>query len=309
MKIAEDITKLVGQTSLVKLARLGEGLPAQVLLKLECFNPCSSVKDRAALSMVDDAESKGLLKPGSLIVEPTSGNTGIALAYICARRGYRLILTMPETMSIERRKMLKALGTQLVLTPGAKGMAGAVERCNEILKGNPGSITMDQFSNPANPAAHRTGTAMEIWNDNDGKIDVFVAGVGTGGTITGVGETLKKLKPSVSIVAVEPAESPVLSGGAPAPHRIQGIGAGFVPGNYNAAIVDEIVRVTADAAGNTARELSRTEGILGGISGGAALCAALEIARRPQSAGKMIVAILPDAGERYLSTWLYEEAA
>ncbi len=309
MKIAEDITKLVGKTSLVKLVRLGEGLNAELVAKLECFNPCSSVKDRAALSMVDDAEAKGLLKPGSLIIEPTSGNTGIALAYICARRGYRLMLTMPETMSIERRKMLKALNAELVLTPGAQGMSGAVARCNELLKENPGSVTMNQFANPANPAAHRTGTAMEIWNDTEGKVDIFVAGVGTGGTITGVGETLKKLKPAVSIVAVEPAESPVLSGGTPAPHKIQGIGAGFVPGNYNPAVVDEIVRVTSIDAGRTARELAKREGILCGISCGAALCAAMEIARRPQSSGKMIVALLPDAGERYLSTWLFEEAA
>ncbi|MDD2774257.1 MAG: cysteine synthase A [Elusimicrobiales bacterium] len=308
MKIAEDVTKLVGNTPLVRLSKTGAGLAAAIAVKLESFNPCSSVKDRIALAMVEDAEKKGLLSAGALIIEPTSGNTGVGLAFICARRGYRLILTMPDTMSVERRKLLKALGAEIVLTPGAGGMSGAVAKAGELLKENPGSVTMGQFENPANPAVHKAATAMEIWNDTDGKVDIFVAGVGTGGTVSGVGETLKKLKPSVSIVAVEPAESPVLSGGAPAPHKIQGIGPGFVPKNYNPAVVDEIIRVASADAGRAARALARDEGILAGISSGAAVFAAVEVARRPQNAGKLAVALLPDTGERYLSTWLYEEA-
>jgi cysteine synthase A len=291
----------------VRLSKIADGIKCDVIAKLESFNPCSSVKDRIGLGMIEDAEKTGRIKPGALIIEPTSGNTGIALAFICARRGYRLILTMPETMSVERRKLLKALGAEIVLTPGAQGMSGAVDKAQELLTQNAGAIIIGQFDNPANPQTHKQTTAMEIWRDTDGKIDIFVAGVGTGGTISGVGERLKELKPSVSIIAVQPEESPVLSGGTPAPHKIQGIGANFMPKNYNPAVVDEVISVSAEKAGIAARQLAKTEGVLVGISSGAALSVALDVARRPQNKGKTLVVLLPDTGERYLSTWLFEE--
>jgi cysteine synthase A len=307
-KVYTDITKTIGNTPLVRINRLNEGSRATLLAKLEFFNPLASVKDRIGLALIEAAEKSGALKKGTVIIEPTSGNTGIALAFVAAAKGYRLILTMPETMSVERRQILKVLGAELVLTEGPKGMKGAIAKAEELAKETSNSFIPQQFNNPANPEIHRRTTAEEVWADTDGKVDVFVSGVGTGGTVTGVGEVLKKRRPSVKIIAVEPDDSPVLSGGAPAPHKIQGIGAGFVPGVYNSKTVDEIIRVkTADAAA-TARRSAKEEGILIGISGGAALWAALEVARREESAGKTIVVVIPDTGERYLSTWLYQES-
>lgn len=308
-RIYENITQTVGNTPLVRINRLAGDSMATVLVKLESFNPVSCVKERIGVSMIEAAEKEGLLKEGGVIIEPTSGNTGIGLAFTAAVRGYRLILTMPETMSVERRQLLKIFGAELVLTEGAKGMRGAIEKAEELHRSIPGSIIPQQFKNPANPDVHRRTTAEEIWADTDGAVDVFVAGVGTGGTLTGVGEVLKERKPGVKIVAVEPADSPVLSGGKPGPHKIQGIGAGFVPDVLNTKIIDEIMPVTQVDAGKTARDLAKKEGILAGISSGAALWAALAIAQRPESAGKIIVAILPDTGERYLSTWLFQDEA
>jgi cysteine synthase len=306
-KIAEDITQLIGNTPLVKLKKTGANLPGLIVAKLESANPCWSVKDRIGYAMIEAAEKAGKLNPGGTIIEPTSGNTGIGLAAVSAARGYKLILTMPETMSIERRKLLKALGAEIVLTPGAEGMGGAIRKAEEIAAANPGYYMPQQFNNPANPEIHRQTTAVEIWEDTDGKVDFFVSAVGTGGTITGTGEALKKLKPSVRVIAVEPAESQVLAGGAPGPHRIQGIGAGFVPQVLNKGIIDEIIPVKSDDAGAATRKLAKEEGILAGISSGAALCAAVQLASRPENKGKMIVVLLPDTGERYLSTWLWEE--
>jgi cysteine synthase A len=309
MNIADDVTQLVGSTPLVRLQRLAGGLPGRVVAKLESFNPCSSVKDRIGLSMIEAAEADGRIGDGTVIVEPTSGNTGIALAFVCAARGYRLVLTMPETMSVERRHLLGVLGAELVLTPGSEGMPGAIRKAEEIAAGLPDAFMPQQFENPANPDVHGRTTAEEIWHDTDGQVDVLVAGVGTGGTITGVSGALKKRKPSLRAVAVEPAGSPVLSGGEPGPHKIQGIGAGFVPGVLRQDLVDEIVQVDHEDAGSTARRLAREEGILCGISSGAALWAALEVARREESRDRTIVVVLPDSGERYLSTWLFEEPA
>ncbi|MBW2264194.1 MAG: cysteine synthase A [Deltaproteobacteria bacterium] len=309
MNIADDVTGLVGATPLVRLQRLSRGLPGQIVAKLESFNPCSSVKDRIGLSMIEAAEADGRIKDGTVIVEPTSGNTGIALAFVCASRGYRLVLTMPETMSVERRHLLGVFGAELVLTPGSEGMPGAIRKAEEIAAGNPDAFIPQQFENPANPEIHRKTTAEEIWNDTGGKVDILVSGVGTGGTITGVSEVLKDRKPSLRSIAVEPTGSPVLSGGKPGPHKIQGIGAGFVPGVLRTELVDEIVQVDHEDAGSAARRLAREEGILAGISSGAALWAALEVAKREESQGKMIVVVLPDTGERYLSTWLFEESA
>lgn len=305
MKYANSIGSTIGATPLVKLNRVAAGLPAQVFAKLEFFNPLGSVKDRIAASMIEAAELEGRITPKTLIVEPTSGNTGIALAFICAAKGYRLCLTMPESMSIERRKLLAHLGADLVLTPGPQGMAGAIEKAREILASDPNAFMPDQFANPANPRIHRETTAEEIWRDTEGRADILVAGVGTGGTITGISQVMKARKPSFRAVAVEPADSPVLSGGAKGPHKIQGIGAGFVPQVLDRTVIDEILTVTNDAAFETARELAKMEGILCGISSGAATWAALEIARRPESAGKLIVAILASTGERYISTELF----
>jgi cysteine synthase A len=306
MKIAEDITQLVGKTPLVRLKRIGAGLPGQVVAKLESFNPCSSVKDRIGLSMIEAAEKEGRIGKETVLVEPTSGNTGIALAFVAASRGYRLILTMPETMSLERRKLLAALGAELVLTPGPGGMPGAIQRAQELVDSNDHYLMLQQFENPANPEIHAKTTAEEIWSDTDGKVDALVAGVGTGGTITGVSRVIKDRKPSFMAIAVEPTDSPVLSGGKPGPHKIQGIGAGFVPKVLRMELVDEVIQVADADAGATARKLAREEGILVGISSGAALWAALEVARRPKSEGKLIAVILPDTGERYLTTWLFE---
>ncbi len=304
MKIAGSIIELVGNTPLVELSRLGKGIPARILGKLEMMNPLGSVKDRIAWAMIRDAEERGILGPGSTVVEPTSGNTGIGLAFVCAIRGYRLILTMPETMSEERRRILRALGAELVLTPGDRGMRGAVEEARRIAW-ELGAFMPQQFENPANPRIHEETTAEEIWRDTAGQVDIFVAGVGTGGTITGVGRVLKRRKPGVRIIAVEPASSPVLSGGEPGPHKIQGIGAGFVPAVLDCSVIDEVITVAEEEAVEASRMLARTEGILAGISSGAALAAALRVARRPEANGKTVVVILPDTGERYLSTGLF----
>jgi cysteine synthase A len=306
-KIANNITELIGSTPLVKLNRLTEGLGATVVAKLESFNPCGSVKDRIGASMIEAAEREGRISKDTLIVEPTSGNTGIALAFVCAARGYRLVLTMPETMSVERRQLLAVFGAELVLTPGSEGMPGAVRRAEEIVASNRQAFMPQQFKNPANPMIHRETTAEEIWRDTDGQVDIVVSGVGTGGTITGVAEVIKKRKPEFRAIAVEPADSPVLSGGRPGPHKIQGIGAGFIPEVLRLDLIDEIIKVSNDDAGETARQLARQEGILGGISSGAATWAALEVARRPENKGALIVAILPDTGERYLTTWLFQQ--
>ena len=306
-KIAERLTDLVGNTPLLELNNYNKnkGLKARVIAKLEYFNPAGSVKDRVALAMIEDAEAKGLLKPGATIIEPTSGNTGVGLAFVAAAKGYKLILTMPDTMSLERRNLLKALGAELVLTSGADGMKGAIARAEELKAANPGALILQQFDNPANPAMHERTTGQEIWRDTDGRVDIFVAGVGTGGTVSGVGAALKANNPKVKIVAVEPEDSPVLSGGKPGPHKIQGIGAGFVPKNYNSAVIDEVLQVSNDDAIRTGRELAKYEGLLVGISSGAAVAAATRLARLPENEGKTIVALLPDTGERYLSTLLY----
>ena len=303
MRVFHSMTQLIGGTPLLALERLAPG--AHILAKLESFNPLSSAKDRAALAMIEDAEARGLLKPGTVIVEPTSGNTGVGLSYIAALRGYRVILTMPETMSQERRSLLAALGAELVLTPGAQGMGGAIAKAQALLAELPAAWMPDQFNNPANARAHYETTGPEIWRDTDGAVDVLVAGVGTGGTLTGAGRYLKEHKPSVRIVAVEPAESPVLSGGQAGPHRIQGIGAGFVPGVLDMRLVDQVLPIPGDLAAQTAQALARQEGVLSGISSGAAAAAALQLSRQPELAGKTIVAVLPDTGERYLSTGVF----
>jgi cysteine synthase A len=304
-KIYNDITQTIGNTPLVRLNRVTKGLGATVVAKLESFNPLSSVKDRIGVSMIDAAERAGLIRKDTIILEPTSGNTGIALAFVCAARGYRLVLTMPDTMSLERRRLLQALGAELILTPGAEGMPGAVRKAEELAAQDPRYFIPQQFKNPANPEIHRRTTAEEIWRDTDGAVDILVAGVGTGGTITGVAEVIKGRKPSFRAVAVEPAGSPVLSGGQRGPHKIQGIGAGFIPDVLRLELVDEIVQVTNEDAAATARRLAKEEGILVGISSGAAAWAALQVAARPENAGKLIVVVLPDTGERYLSTGLF----
>jgi len=308
--ISKSLTDLIGNTPLLELSNYNSrnDVPAKLIAKLEYFNPLGSVKDRIGYAMIADAEEKGLIKSDTVLIEPTSGNTGIALAFVSAAKGYRLILTMPETMSVERRNLLKALGAELVLTPGAEGMKGAIKRAEELASETSNSFIPGQFTNPANPEIHRKTTAQEIWNDTDGQIDIFVGGVGTGGTITGVGEALKAKNPKIKIVAVEPADSPVLSGGKPGAHKIQGLGAGFVPDVFNSGIVDEIIRVENEQAFETSRKLASTEGLLVGISSGAAAYAATQLAKRPENKGKTIVILLPDTGERYLSTVLFENA-
>ena len=308
-KIAQVLTDLIGNTPLLALNRYSKeaGLPSSIVAKLEYFNPLGSVKDRIALALIEAGEAAGKIKQDTVIIEPTSGNTGVGLAFVAASRGYKLVLTMPETMSIERRNLLKALGAELVLTPGAEGMKGAIKKAEELSLENPNSFIPQQFKNPANPAIHRKTTAEEIWKDTDGKVDIFIAGVGTGGTITGVGEVLKKYKPSVKIIAVEPASSPVLSGGQPGPHKIQGIGAGFVPDVFNREIVDEIIAVGNEEAFATSRSLAKVEGLLVGISSGAATWATAQVSKRPENKGKVIVVLLPDTGERYLSTPLFTD--
>ena len=306
-RIANDMTELIGNTPLVRLNKIARDARATLLAKLEFFNPASSVKDRIGVSMIEEAEKTGKINKDSVIIEPTSGNTGIALAWVCAAKGYRCILVMPETMSIERRKLLKALGAEIILTPGEKGMSGAIEVAENLARSNPNYFMPPQFKNPANPEIHRRTTAEEIWRDTDGKVDILVAGVGTGGTITGVAEVIKARKPSFKAIAVEPEKSPVLSGGTPGRHRIQGIGAGFIPDVLNRDIIDEVIRVNEESAIETARRLAREEGIIAGISSGAAVYAGIEVAKREENKGKIIVVILPDTGERYLSTDLYEE--
>ncbi|MFC1961867.1 cysteine synthase A [Chloroflexota bacterium] len=305
--IARDSTELIGNTPLVRLNRITEGTKAEVVVKLESFNPISSVKDRIGAAMIVDAEEKGLIKKDTVVTEPTSGNTGIALAFVCAARGYRLILTMPDTMSLERRQLLAIFGAELVLTPGAEGMPGAIRKAEQLIKENPNYFMLQQFTNPANPEIHRLTTAEEIWRDTDGKVDIFVSGVGTGGTITGVAEVLKARKPGFQAIAVEPAGSPLLSEGKTGPHKIQGIGAGFIPDVLRKDLIDEVITVSNEDAGATVRRLAREEGILAGISSGAATWVALKVAKRPENRGKLIVVILPDTGERYLSTWLFKE--
>ena len=306
-KVAKSLTELVGNTPLLEVNNFikKNDLKARILVKLEYFNPAGSVKDRVALAMIEDAEQQGHLKPGATLIEPTSGNTGVGLAFVAASKGYHLILTMPETMSIERRTLLQALGAELVLTNGSQGMKGAIAKAEELNQSIPGSLILQQFNNPANPAIHRRTTGEEIWRDTEGQVDLFVAGVGTGGTVSGTGEALKSHNPAIKVVAVEPSDSPVLEGGKPGPHKIQGIGAGFIPGNYKADVIDEVIGIEGDEAIKTSRELARTEGVLVGISSGASLAAAVRLARRPENAGKTIVALLPDTGERYLSTQLY----
>ena len=305
--IFDDITKTIGRTPLVRINRITRDCDAIVLAKLESFNPLSSVKDRIGVSMIEDAEKKNILKSDSVIIEPTSGNTGIALAFAAAAKGYRLKLTMPDTMSVERRQLLKIFGAELVLTPGSEGMVGAVKKAEELAETIPNAVILQQFNNPANPEIHRKTTAEEIWNDTDGNVDILVSGVGTGGTLTGVSEVIKPRKSDFKAVAVEPENSPVLSGGKPGPHKIQGIGAGFIPGVLNTDMIDEIIKVSNENAGVMARRLAKEEGILAGISSGAALSAAVEVAKREENTGKTIVVIIPDTGERYLSTWLFED--
>lgn len=305
--IAKDSTELIGNTPLVRLNRITRGVKAEVVAKLEAFNPLGSVKDRIGASMIVDAEEKGLINQDTVIIEPTSGNTGIALAFVCAARGYKLILTMPDTMSIERRQLLAVFGAEMVLTPGFEGMPGAIKKAEQLVAENPNYFMPQQFNNPANPEIHRVTTAEEIWRDTEGRVDILISGVGTGGTITGVAEVIKPRKPEFKAIAVEPIDSPVLSGGKMGSHKIQGIGAGFIPSILQLGLVDEIIKVTNEDAGELGRRLAREEGILAGISSGAAVWAALEVAKRPESEGKLIVVVLPDTGERYLSTWLFEE--
>ena len=306
-RIADDITQLIGNTPLVRLNKLAQGLNARIVAKLESFNPGGSVKDRIGISMLKAAEDAGLIENDTVIIEPTSGNTGIALAFVCATRGYRLILTMPDTMSVERRQLLAAFGAEVVLTPGAEGIRGAIDMAEKLIRQNPKSFMPQQFKNPSNPQIHRVTTAEEIWRDTGGEVDILVSGIGTGGTISGVAEVIKSRKPQFKAIAVEPADSAVLSGGKPGPHKIQGIGAGFVPEVLRLDLIDEIIKVTNEDAVTTARRLAREEGILAGISSGAATWAALEVARRAENKGKLIVVVLPDTGERYLTTWLFPE--
>lgn len=306
-KIAKDITELIGNTPLVRINKIGKEFNAILIAKLESFNPCSSVKDRIGLSMIESAEKQGLINKDTIILEPTSGNTGIALAFVCAVKGYKCVLTMPETMSVERRKLLKIFGAELILTPGIEGMAGAVRKAEELAKSDSRYFIPQQFKNPSNPEIHRKTTAEEIWNDTDGRVDILISGIGTGGTITGVAEVIKKRKPSFKAIAVEPFDSPVLSGGKAGPHKIQGIGAGFVPDILRLDLVDEIIKVKHEDAGIMARMLAKEEGILAGVSSGAAMWAGVEVAKRKENEGKMILVVLPDTGERYLSTWLFEE--
>lgn len=308
MKIANDVTQLIGNTPLVRLSRLSQGLPGTVVAKMESMSPGGSVKDRIGLSMIRAAEKDGRIGPDTIILEPTSGNTGIAISFIAAARGHRAMLVMPDTMSVERRKLLAAFGAELVLTPGAEGMPGAIKKAQEMAESDPRYLILQQFENPANPEAHRRTTADEIWADTDGAVDILVAGVGTGGTITGVAGVIKELNPRFKAIAVEPVDSPVLSGGPPGPHKIQGIGAGFVPAILDMDLIDEVIKVSHEDAGATSRRMAREEGILGGISAGANVCAALQVAARPENEGKLIVTILCDTGERYLSTWLWEKA-